>query len=214
MSHREKLSSLQPLKYQSKLKEIIDQNLVPASAGNQGGNVLSVIKKIAVVGPESTGKSTISKQLAEHYLTVWVPEFAREYCEKLTLPCTWQDEINMFHGQLKLENQLLPQARNILICDTTFLTVKIWSDYTFGNSAQEVLDELPKHPYDFYLLMDIDLPWQEDPLREFPNLREYFMQVWHTELQALEANYKVISGSHTERLENAVKAVDYFLSTT
>jgi NadR type nicotinamide-nucleotide adenylyltransferase len=166
------------------------------------------VKKIAVVGPESTGKSTISAQLAEHYQTVWVPEYAREYCEKLTEPCSWQDEINMFRGQLELERSLLPLANRLLICDTTFITVKIWSDHMFGKAPREVVEELPKHPYDFYLLMDIDLPWEHDPLRDFPHLREHFMNVWHQELQALNAHYAVISGTHDERLQNAVNAVN------
>jgi NadR type nicotinamide-nucleotide adenylyltransferase len=168
--------------------------------------------KIAVVGPESTGKSTMSAYLAEHYHTVWVPEYAREYCEKLTEPCTWQDEINMFYGQLALEEEYLPKAEKLLICDTTFITVKIWSDYTFGLSPQEVLDELPKHPYDLYLLLSIDLPWEEDPLRDFPHMREHFMEVWYRELQALQANYALIKGEGQERYDNAVKAIDTFLA--
>ena len=169
------------------------------------------IKKIAVVGPESTGKSTICIQLAEHYNTVWVPEYAREYCASLTDPCTWQDEINMFRGQLELEERLLPHANNILICDTTFITVKIWSDYMFGRSPQEVIDELPKHPYELYLLMNIDLPWQEDPLRDFPDMREHFMDVWHKELRALDTEYHLISGSDSERLKNAIQIIDLYL---
>lgn len=171
------------------------------------------IKKIAIVGPESTGKSTLSAQLAAHYKTIWVPEYAREYCEKLTEPCSWQDEINMFKGQLELENRLLPQANALLICDTTFITVKIWSDHVFGKSPQEVLDELPKHPYDFYLLMNIDLPWEDDPLRDFPNQRKHFMGIWHAELKALHAHYVVISGSKQARFQNAVQAIDQFLIT-
>ena len=168
----------------------------------------NIIKKIAVVGPESTGKSTISAQLADHYHTVWVPEYAREYCAALTEPCTWQDEINMFRGQLELEKQMLPQANNILICDTTFITVKIWSDHMFGETPQEVLEELPTHPYDLYLLMDIDLPWQDDPLRDFPHMREHFMDVWHKELKSLDADYHLISGSDEERLKNATDKID------
>ena len=117
----------------------------------------------------------------------------------------------MFYGQLELERQTLPQANKILICDTTILTVKIWSEHTFGKSPQEVLNKLPQHPYDFYLLMDIDLPWEEDRLRDFPNLREYFMEIWHKELQSLNASYKVISGTDNQRLENAIKAIDQFL---
>lgn len=170
------------------------------------------IPKIAVVGPESTGKSSMSAYLAKHYHTVWVPEFARDYCAALTAPCTWQDEINMFNGQLALEEELLPQANGLLICDTTFITVKIWSDYTFGRSPQEVLNELPKHPYDLYLLLNIDLPWEEDPLRDFPHMREHFMAVWYKELNALNARYVLISGTGEARYINAVKAVDEFMA--
>ena len=171
------------------------------------------IKKIAIVGPESTGKSTISAQLADHYQTVWVPEFARGYCEQLTEACSWQDEINMFYGQLQLEQELLPHANKLLICDTTFITVKIWSDHVFGKTPSEVLDALPHHNYDLYLLMDIDMPWQEDPLRDFPHLREHFMGIWHQELKDLKANYTLISGMGEERLQNARQAITDFLNT-
>ena len=170
------------------------------------------IPKIAIVGPESTGKSTMSAYLADHYETVWVPEYARGYCEKLTESPTWQDEINMFYGQIALEKEYLPKANKLLICDTTFITVKIWSDHIFGCSPQEVLDELPKHTYDLYLLLSIDLPWEEDPLRDFPHMREHFMDVWHKELQALNASYVLISGTGKERYDSAVGAIDKFLS--
>jgi NadR type nicotinamide-nucleotide adenylyltransferase len=175
-------------------------------------NPTSEILKIAVVGPESTGKSTMSAYLAAHYNTIWVPEYARAYCEKLTEPPTWQDEINMFYGQIALEAEFLPKANKILICDTTFLTVKIWSEYVFGKSPQEVLDELPKHSYDLYLLQNIDLPWQEDPLRDFPEMREHFMGVWEKELQQLNARYVIISGIGPERYESAVEAVKEILN--
>ena len=174
-------------------------------------NQISEIIKIAVVGPESTGKSTMSAFLAKHYNTVWVPEFARDYCAQLTEPPTWQDEINMFYGQLALEKELLPQANKLLICDTTFITVKIWSDHVFGKTPQEVLDLLPKHIYDFYLLLNIDLPWEEDPLRDFPHMREHFMDIWYRELDALNAKYVLVSGTGPDRYERAVEAVDGFV---
>lgn len=169
------------------------------------------IKKIAIVGPESTGKSTITQQLAKHYKTLWVPEYARYYCAALTDPCTLQDEINMFHGQLALEESILAIAeKELIFCDTTFITVKIWSDEVFGETPKMVLDALPNYTYDLYLLMDIDLPWQEDPLRDFPHKREHFMQIWHQELLNLNANYVVIGGQE-ERLKNAIEAVQLFL---
>jgi NadR type nicotinamide-nucleotide adenylyltransferase len=174
--------------------------------------VNKLTKKIAIVGPESTGKSTLSAYLARYFRVPWVPEYARFYCETLTRDCTWQDEINMFHGQLALEKALLSVAEtDIIICDTTFITVKIWSDAFFGKTPQVVMDALPQYPYDLYLLMDIDLPWEDDPLRDFPNQREHFMQVWHNELQALNANYTVISGLGQQRYDAAVAAVNQFL---
>ena len=171
-----------------------------------------VIKKIAIVGPESTGKSTMSQQLAKFYKVPWVPEYARYYCAALTTDCTLQDEINMFHGQLALEEAVLATAQtDFIICDTTFVTVKIWSDEMLGETPQIVLDALKNKPYDFYLLLDIDLPWQDDPLRDFPHKRQHFMQVWHQELKSLNANYQVISGIET-RLQNAIIAINKFLN--
>jgi NadR type nicotinamide-nucleotide adenylyltransferase len=169
------------------------------------------IKKIAIVGPESTGKSTMSQQLAKFYKVPWVPEYARYYCAALTTDCTLQDEINMFHGQLALEEAVLASAQtDFIICDTTFITVKIWSDEMLGKTPQIVLDAIKSRSYDFYLLLDIDLPWQDDPLRDFPHKRAHFMQVWHQELKAINANYQVISGTET-RLQNAVSAINGFL---
>ncbi|KQR69605.1 AAA family ATPase [Pedobacter sp. Leaf176] len=171
------------------------------------------IKKIAVVGPESTGKSTMSQLLAKHYKVSWVPEYARYYCENLFAPYTLQDEVNMYYGQLALEDAILVTTdTEFIICDTTFVTVKIWSDEMLGETPQVVLDALPRRPYDLYLLMDIDLPWQDDPLRDFPNQREYFMEVWHKELKALNANYKVIGGLGDVRLQNAIASIDAFLA--
>jgi len=173
------------------------------------------IRKIAVVGPESTGKSTMSQLLAKYYKVSWVPEYARYYCENLIAPYTLQDEVNMYYGQLALEDAILVTTEtDFIICDTTFVTVKIWSDEMLGETPQIVLDALPKRPYDLYLLMDIDLPWQDDPLRDFPNQREYFMEIWHKELKALNANYKVINGLGDVRLQNAITAIDDFLEST
>jgi NadR type nicotinamide-nucleotide adenylyltransferase len=166
----------------------------------------TTVKKIAIVGPESTGKSEMAKALGDHFGTIYIPEFARYYCEGLNRLYTMEDEIAMFHGQLALENALLPFAKNNLVfCDTTVLTVKIWCDYLFGYTPELVLKKLPALQYDFYLLMDIDLPWQDDPLRDFPNQRPYFMQVWERELKELGVNYKVVSGLGEERLQNALK---------
>jgi len=171
------------------------------------------IIKVAVVGPESTGKSTVAEGLARRFGTVCVPEYSRYYCENLDRNYTLQDELNIFYGQIALEKSLYPLANNqLLICDTMFLTVKIWCDHLFGQTPKPVLDALKQADYDLYLLMDIDLPWQDDPLRDFPDLREHFMQIWHQELQALGAEYVVIRGLGDSRLAHAQAVVSEFLS--
>lgn len=168
--------------------------------------------RVAVVGPESTGKSTIANELAAYFNTVCVPEFAREYCKDLDRNYTLEDEVNMFYGQLALEEQITPDAKNnLLICDTMVLTVKIWCDHLFGATPTPLLEEIGASSYDLYLLMDIDLPWEDDELRDFPNLREHFMSVWHQELQNIGAHYQVISGLGDKRFENAKKAVEKIL---
>jgi NadR type nicotinamide-nucleotide adenylyltransferase len=167
--------------------------------------------KIAIVGPESTGKSTISSALAKHYQTVWVPEYARYYCEGLTAACTLQDELNMFYGQLALEKSMEVVAKNnLLICDTTFMTVKIWSDHQLGETPKPVLDAIQAHSYDHYLLLKNDLPWEEDPLRDFKDMGDYFMEVWRKELNNINASFVEVGGVEN-RLENAITEIDRFL---
>lgn len=168
--------------------------------------------KIAIVGPESTGKSTIATKLASHFDTISVPEFAREYCKDLNRNYTLEDEVNIFYGQLALEEQMKPFAKNnLLFCDTMVLTVKIWCDHLFGATPESILVDLKKQSYDLYLLMDIDLPWEDDELRDFPNLRAHFMEIWHRELKDIGANYVVVSGLGANRFENARAAVEHFL---
>ncbi len=174
----------------------------------------SELIKIAVVGPESTGKSTMAKSLATHFDTICVPEYARYYCQDLNNQYTLQDEVNMFFGQLALEDALSSSRKNnLLIADTTIMTIKIWSDHLFGETPENVLAEITNRKYDLYLLMDIDLPWEDDPLRDFPEQRPHFMDVWKKELTKLNANYQVISGLDRKRMENGVQAVQNYLDS-
>ncbi|MDM1295097.1 ATP-binding protein [Sphingobacterium sp. N143] len=169
--------------------------------------------KIAVVGPESTGKSTMAQFLAKKFQTPCVPEYSRYYCQSLNNKYTLQDEVNMFYGQIALEEALIPLAKgNILICDTTCMTVKIWSDHLFGHTPKEVTDKIRQQHYDFYLLMDIDLAWQDDPLRDFPEQRDHFMEVWKKELYAIQGRYHIVSGQGDQRLANGLSAVQDFLT--
>lgn len=163
------------------------------------------------MGPESTGKSAISSFLAQYYNTVWVPEYAREYCETLNHMPTMADELNMLRGQLALEDRMIEKANRLIFCDTMFLTVKIWSEFEFKTYPSEVDTALAVRSYDFFLIMNIDLPWQEDPLRNFPDLREHFMKIHTKEISSLGKPYAIISGFGHEREKNAIRAVEEFL---
>ncbi len=167
--------------------------------------------KIAIVGPESTGKSSMAQYLAQELNTWSVPEYARYYCKNLERQYTFQDELNMFYGQIALEDAFLAMNPEVLVCDTTFLTVKIWSDHLFHHSAEEVLQELSSRSYDLYLLMNIDLPWVDDPLRDFPNDRAHFLSVWEKELANLSAEVVLISGLGEERMQAGLNAALNFL---
>lgn len=146
--------------------------------------------------------------LAKELNTICVPEYARYYCANLNRQYTLQDEVNMFYGQLALEEALIPLANNkVMICDITIMTIKIWCDHLFGNTPAEVKEEIKNRHYDLYLLMDIDLPWEDDPLRDFPDQREHFLGIWKEELHTIGANYQIISGLGEDRLKNGLQAV-------
>jgi len=167
--------------------------------------------KIAIIGPESTGKSEMSAYLAEHFNCLWVPEYAREYCANLDRDCTIEDELNMFHGQIALEKkkseEALHQNHPFLFCDTTIITVKVWCEHVFGYCPAEVEQEYQTRNYDFYLLMKDDLPWQDDPLRNFPDKRDYFMNWYAKLMEEKSTNYAIIEGIGDIRFQNAVDII-------
>ncbi len=163
----------------------------------------SKIIKIAIVGPESTGKSELCKQLAKEYNTIFVPEFARNYLTNLGRPYTYEDVIYMGQQQILLEKEYEKRANKILFCDTNLITIKIWLHVVF-NKVPFYMDVLiGKNKYDKILLMDIDLPWQDDPLREHPNRREEILNLHINELKSRKAEFKLIGGNGIERLQNA-----------
>ncbi len=172
------------------------------------------IKKIAITGPESTGKSTLSKQLADHYKTVWVPEFARSYIDRLDRSYEQKDLSVIAKGQISHENQMIAKANGILICDTELTVIKIWSEYKFENTDPFIDFNCTNNPYDFYLLMDIDLPWIFDKQREQPDRRQFFFDWFQRDFQSRNLNYHIISGSSTQRFQNACEAIDAFLLKT
>lgn len=170
-----------------------------------------MIKKIAIIGPESTGKSTLSNQLALHYQTSWVPEYAREYLEHLNHPYAETDLLAIAKGQLKAEDQQLGTAKNdLLFCDTDLYVIKVWSEHKYNTCHPWILQQIAKRDYSIYLLTDIDIPWQNDPQREHPDprMRAYFYNVYHDIVIHSGIPWFNIRGDYNTRLVTAVEAIE------
>lgn len=167
------------------------------------------IKKIVVIGPESTGKSTLSKSLAKTLGTVWVKEFARAYLETLNREYTEEDLLRIAEGQLKEEERLLELANNFLICDTDLHVIKVWSEHKYQRCHRHILEQIAEKRYDLYLLTYIDVPWESDPLREHPGegQRKYFYEQYKDIVANAGVDWIEIKGSEEERLTTALKKI-------
>jgi NadR type nicotinamide-nucleotide adenylyltransferase len=169
--------------------------------------------KIAITGPESTGKSILAKQLAEHYLTVWVPEYAREYINNLDRPYNQEDILEIARGQIRSENAICRRTSELLICDTELIVTKIWSEVKYGKCDSWILNKIENHKYNLYLLCDIDIPWSEDPQREHPHMREYLFNLYRHELLTRELPFFIVTGIGHGRLDNAIRIIDSFINS-
>jgi NadR type nicotinamide-nucleotide adenylyltransferase len=171
------------------------------------------IKKIVIIGPESTGKTILTAALAKHFNTNFVAEYARRYLEHKTENYTIDDLDIICKRQLLAEQQVLSQSNKILFIDTNAYSIKIWSEVKYNTCSKSILDAIVDNNYDYYLLLDIDLPWQYDPLREAPNLtdRKYLMHHYTDAIINSGVPFSIISGSNEARLENAIAAINSYL---
>jgi HTH-type transcriptional repressor of NAD biosynthesis genes len=174
--------------------------------------------KIVLFGPESTGKTTISQQLARHYNTVWVPEYARDYLQNkwnnFRKTCENDDLIPIAIGQMKMENELSKKADSVLICDTDLLETKVYSQEYYGGYVDPRLDEAAQtNTYDLYLLTYIDTPWEADDLRDRPELRFEMFKAFENALKTHGKKYIILKGSRKKRFNKAMKAIDIVIAS-
>jgi NadR type nicotinamide-nucleotide adenylyltransferase len=198
---------------------------------------MTEIRKIVIIGPESTGKSSLCEQLALHYDTAWCPEYAREYLSKNGRDYTYDDLLVIARGQLRLEDEYAEVVRRhqgstssndkknkapdakverppgILFIDTDMYVMKVWCEFVFGKCHRYILDQILERKYDLYLLCDVDLPWTEDELREHPDpeIRHKLYLVYKDILANQTVPWIEIKGKHEERLRQAIAAIDGFL---
>lgn len=176
----------------------------------------SNIIKVVLFGPESTGKTTLSEQLARHYNTVWVPEYAREYLQKKwndeRKTCEPQDLLPIAEGQMRLENELTEKATNILVCDTDLLETKVYSEAYYIGHCDPLLEKYAlENTYDLYLLTYIDIPWMGDDLRDKPHEREKMFAYFKKTLEKYERNFIILRGDKKTRLRFAIAEIDKLL---
>lgn len=200
---------------------------------------MNSIKKIVIIGPESTGKTTLCEQLAQHYHTVWCKEFARTYLHENGTSYSLADLLLIAKGQLALEDHYISTFLNInkksndlleskyfetsnsklinpvspIFFDTDLYVIKVWSEYVFGSCDFFILDQIVKRKYDAYLLCNIDLPWVKDELREYPNEkpRQELFSMYKDILVQQSTPWAMINGSYKDRLQNAITIVDGWL---
>ncbi|AXT18391.1 nicotinate-nucleotide adenylyltransferase [Flavobacteriaceae bacterium AU392] len=169
--------------------------------------------KIVLFGPESTGKTTLSKQLAEYYNTNWVPEYAREYLQnKWNLEqkiCEPKDLLPIAIGQMKLENKLVQDANKILICDTNLLETKVYSEVYYTEKCDKILSKYAiENTYNLYFLTYIDTPWEVDDLRDKPNERDQMFKAFESTLIKYNKPYILLKGNKEERFKKAIKHIN------
>lgn len=172
--------------------------------------------RVVLYGPESTGKTTLAKALAEHFDTEWVPEFSRDYLQakwdREGAVCGREDMLPIARGQMALENELAEKANKVLFCDTNLLESVVYSRAYFNGYCDErLLKPALKNHYDLYFLTYIDLPWVKDDLRDRPDQRDVMFNLFRETLEQNNKPYKIIRGDYQQRFDSAVETIDKLL---
>jgi len=174
--------------------------------------------KVVLFGPESTGKTTLSRRLAQHYNTLWVPEYARDYLQQKWdtegKVCEPQDLLPIAVGQMALENAYAKKANKLLICDTDLLETKVYSEAYYTGSCDPLLNKFAlENSYHLYFLTYIDTPWVKDDLRDKPHERTRMFEAFHKALIHYDRPYVLLKGSPEERFKIAAKAINQLLES-
>jgi len=166
-----------------------------------------MIKRIAITGPESTGKSILTEQLAKHFQAIWVPEYARTYLDSKNGSYTYADILKIAKTQLAQMEEVSANSKDLIFFDTELIVTKIWCEFKYGKCHPWITKHIPEQNIDLYLLMNIDLPWQPDPQREHPDKRNILFNLYKEELEKQNFPYQIISGTGRQRTDNAINAI-------
>lgn len=162
---------------------------------------------IAVVGPESTGKTTLAEQLALHFGGVLAEEYSREYLHSIGRPYLEEDLVAIAEGQFRNEQRALRMGKPIVVCDTDLTVIRVWSEVRYGRLDHRIEELLRKQPPRIHLLTAPDLAWEPDPLRENPHDRAALFDRYEHVLKGMGSRFHVISGFGEARLQHALSAL-------
>jgi NadR type nicotinamide-nucleotide adenylyltransferase len=176
--------------------------------------------RICIVGAESTGTTTLARDLTEHYRTVWVPEYGRQYCEDLAASGVdlwnyrWESRefVKIAHAQCEHEEKLAREANRVLICDTDALATGIWHERYLKSRSAEVEELAASRHYGAYILTDCDIPFVQDGLRDGESVRQWMTLRFEERLAARGVPWLKVSGLRSRRLAAAIERVDLLLS--
>lgn len=170
------------------------------------------IKRIVLIGAESTGKTELSEFLAQQFNTVWVPEYAREYIENLNRHYNYDDVEHIANKQIELEKAYSQNANKVLFYDTYLIITKIWFKLVFNKIPDWLDKKIKDSQIDLFLLCNNDIPWSSDPVRENGGeMRDKLFDIYEEELKHYRFNYRIIKGIGDERFKNAYQNVIEFL---
>lgn len=170
-------------------------------------------RRIALVGPESCGKSYLAEKLATHFQTVFVEEYGRSYCEKFGTALNELDFAHIAGGQLYREDEMARRANRLLFCDTELLVTQIWSEVYFKGACQPwILWANHLRRYTLFMLLTPDIPWEADGTREYAHTRAWQFERLRQELESRNLPYVVVHGGFEERTSGAIEAVEGVLN--
>ena len=173
------------------------------------------IRRIALLGPESSGKSHLAKELAAHFNTKYVEEYGRTYCERFGMDLEPLDFAHIAGGQLYREDEMARQANRVLFCDTDLLVTQVWSEIYFKGHCQPwIMWANHLRRYDLFLLLKPDIPWKNDGLRAYEQQRSRMFERLLNELTARRLPHIVVSGDFEARTRQAIEAVEAVVSSS
>lgn len=171
-------------------------------------------RDVVLIGPESSGKTTLAAALAAHFATSWVPEAARRFVETDPTPLSAATVDPIARLSMALDDAARASAPALLVHDTDLVSTVVYARHYYGSCPAWIMEEARRRRADLYLLCLPDLPWEADGIRDRPGARHELFAAFREALEALDAAYTIIGGTGVARETAAIAAVTRRLAVT